>query len=133
MQTCKKEMTEADVGEKNAQVEYEKFMKEATASRVADSKAITNKEVAKSNAETSLIKAKDERTSKTKELMAMEQYISSLHGECDWLISNFDLRKEARAGEIESLKQAKAVLAGADFSLVQTKKYGASPSLRGVQ
>jgi len=128
-----KDMTEAEVSEKNAQVEYEKFMKEAMASRVADSKAVTNKELAKANAETSLVKAKDERTSKTKELMAMEQFISSLHGECDWLLSNFNLRKEARAGEIESLKQAKAVLAGADFSLVQTKKYGVIRSLRGVQ
>jgi len=127
-----KEMTEADVAEKNGQLEYEQFMTQAMSSRVADSKAVTNKEVAKANTETSLMKAKDERTSKTKELMAMEQYISSLHGECDWLISNFNLRKEARAGEIESLNQAKAVLAGADFSLVQTRKNGASRSLRGL-
>jgi len=67
-----KEMTEADVAEKNAQLEYEQFMKQAMASRVADSKAVTNKEMAKANTETSLMNAKDERTSKTKELMAME-------------------------------------------------------------
>ena len=35
----------------------------------------------------------------------------------------FFVRKEARAGEVESLKKVKAVLSGADFSLVQTKRY----------
>merc|ERR1740130_1800567 len=48
------------------------------------------------------------------------QYISALHGECDWLLQYFDARKEARAGEIDSLGKAKAVLSGADFSLLQT-------------
>jgi len=62
--------------------------------------------------------------------MATEQYISGLHAECDWLMSNFDVRKEAGAGEIESLKNAKSVLAGADFSLVQQTSIVAR-SLRG--
>ena len=37
----------------------------------------------------------------------------------NWLVENYDARKGARAGEVESLKNAKAVLAGADYSLVQ--------------
>merc|ERR1719240_1303658 len=52
--------------------------------------------------------------------MATMQYISSLHGECDWLLQYFTVRKEARDGEIDGLTKAKAVLSGADFSLVQT-------------
>ena len=31
------------------------------------------------------------------------------------------VRKEARAGEIDALKKAKAVLSGADYSLLQVK------------
>ena len=31
----------------------------------------------------------------------------------------YDVRKEARAGEVESLTTAKSVLSGADFSLLQ--------------
>jgi len=42
-------------------------------------------------------------------------------------MSNLALRKDARTGEIESLKTAKAVLSGADFSLMQTQ----ARSLRG--
>ena len=49
--------------------------------------------------------------------MATAETLKDLHLECDWLTANFDARKEARAGEVESLKQAKAVLSGADFSL----------------
>merc|ERR1712083_406491 len=54
-----------------------------------------------------------------KELMATSKYIASLHAECDWLLQYFDARQAARNGEIESLKQAKAVLSGADYSLLQ--------------
>merc|ERR1711957_242328 len=61
------------------------------------------------------------KASSGKELMATEGYISSLHAECDWLLKYFDMRKEARANEIDALEKAKAVLSGADFSLVQTK------------
>merc|ERR1740129_33420 len=56
-----------------------------------------------------------------KELMATLKVIHTLHGECDWLVKYFDVRKEARADEVDSLKNAKAVLSGADYSLLQTK------------
>jgi len=69
-----------------------------------------------------LQKDTEEKTATTAEAMATEQTISSLHADCDWLTQNFEVRKEARAGEIDSLKKAKAVLSGADYSLVQTSK-----------
>jgi len=114
-----KETQEAELMETDAQKEYETFMKDAAMKRITDSKAITDKEGAKADGEAALEAAKEEKLSKVKELMATEKYIASLHLECDWLIKNFDLRKEARAGEIDSLKKAKAVLSGADFSLIQ--------------
>ena len=58
-----------------------------------------------------------------KEALATVNFIGNLHKDCDWLLQNFDLRKDARAGEVDSLKKAKAVLSGADFSLVQTKAF----------
>merc|ERR1719161_2817792 len=55
------------------------------------------------------------------DLMDLGEYVASLHGECDWLLQNFDKRKEARSNEIDAIKKAKAVLSGADFTaLVQT-------------
>jgi len=119
-----KEMTEAETEEKNSQADYEKTMNDSAEKRAMDSKALTDKASAKANTEQSLEANKEEKASTTNELMAVHEYISSLHAECDWLLKYFDVRKEARAGEIESLKTAKAVLSGADFSLLQTKGNG---------
>jgi len=115
------EMTEAETEEKLAQEEYEEMMGDSSAKRAADSKSITAKEGEKASTETALTEQSEEHTSTVNELMATHEYISSLHGECDWLIKYFDIRKEARTGEIDSLGKAKAVLSGADFSLVQTQ------------
>jgi len=114
-----KEMTEAEVGEKDAQADYEEMLKDSAEKRATDSKALTEKTSAKAGLESDLEADKEEKGSTVKELMATESYISSLHGECDWLIQYFEVRKEARTSEIESLGSAKAVLSGADFSLVQ--------------
>merc|ERR1719428_2497760 len=114
-----KEMGEAEVDEKNAQEEYESFMKDSAEKRAADSKTITDKEAAKAQMESELSKAHGDKQSKTGELMATEESLAGAHGECDWLIQNYESRKEARAGEEDNLKKAKAVLSGADYSLLQ--------------
>merc|ERR1719253_853745 len=118
-----------EVDEKDAQKEYEEFMADASEKRAQDSKAITDKEGAKAETETELQTNKESKQSKTLEAMETAKYISGLHGECDWLLKNFDAREAARSGEIDALGKAKAVLSGADFSLVQT----AAVRLRGSQ
>merc|ERR1719362_805403 len=116
------EMTEAETEEKLAQEEYEELMADSTEKRAADSKALTDKASLKAETEDELVKLGDEHKATVKELMATEEYISQLHAECDWLIQYFEVRKEARKGEIDALGKAKAVLSGADFSaLVQTR------------
>merc|ERR1719352_177386 len=114
-------MTVAETEEKDSQGDYETAMKDAAEKRALDTKTVTDKESAKAQMEADLETAKEEKTATTKELMATGEYIQSLHAECDWLLQYFDVRKEARDGEIDSLKNAKAVLSGADFSLLQVK------------
>jgi chromosome segregation ATPase len=114
-----KEMQEADVEEKDAQKEYEEMMADSASKRAEDSKSITDKTGMKAQLETELEASKEGKASATKELMATLEYMSSLHKECDWLLKNYDVRKEARASEIDALGKAKAVLSGADFSLLQ--------------
>merc|ERR1719454_2306049 len=111
-----KEMQEATVDEKNAQEEYEGMMADSAAKRADDSTSITEKEAA--TADTKTMKEADEeaKASTTKELLAKGEYEQELHAECDWLMQNHALRKEARASEVDSLTRAKAVLAGADYS-----------------
>merc|ERR1719421_2650357 len=114
-----KEITEMEVTEQNAQEEYEAMVTDAADKRAADTLSIEEKETAKAGAEADLVKAGDAKAGAEDELMATKEYISDLHGECDWLLNNFQTRKDARAAEIEALKNAKAVLSGADFSLIQ--------------
>jgi len=114
-----KEMTEAQTEEKDAQADYEKMMEDAAKKRAADLKAIAAKETAKANAEEGKTLDEASATSESKQLTATKMYEMELHQECDWLLQNFDLRKQARAEEMDSLKQAKAVLSGADFSFAQ--------------
>jgi len=116
-----KELTEAETEEKLAQEEYEELMADSSEKRAADSKSLADKESLKADTADNLVQLGEEHKSTVKELMATEQYISQLHAECDWLIQYFDVRKEARTGEIDSLGKAKAVLSGADFSFVQTR------------
>jgi len=114
-----KELTEAEFTEKDSQEDYERMMADASAKRAEDSKSITDKAVAKSDMAVALEENKEAKESAKKTLMATEMYISNLHADCDWLIKYFDIRKEARTGEIDALSKAKAVLSGADYSLLQ--------------
>jgi len=115
-----KEMTEAEVTEKDAQGDYESFISDSATKRTQDSKSLTDKEGALAALQGSLEDHKGSLTSTENELAATEQYIHTLHLECDWLIKYFDMRKEARANEIDALGKASAVLNGADYSLIQT-------------
>merc|ERR1712187_16668 len=94
-------------------------MGDAAAKRATDAAAIASKEGAKADLEAEVAKMTGEKKATTAALMAKEEEIKDLHLECDWLLANFEARKAARAGEVESLKQAKAVLSGADYSLMQ--------------
>jgi peptidoglycan hydrolase CwlO-like protein len=115
-----KEMQEAKVEEADAQSEYESMMSDSAEKRTLDSKTLADKESSKADLEERSLKLGEEKTATMKEAMATADTLKSLHLECDWLVSNFQVRKDARAGEVDALKKAKAVLSGADFSLLQT-------------
>merc|ERR1719375_1720392 len=111
-----KESTVAEAEEKNAQADYEKTMSDAAAKRAKDTKSIADKTSAKADTEAALERSTEDKKAAGKELAATLQTIQGLHGECDWLLKYFDVRKEARTSEIDGLVKAKAVLSGADFS-----------------
>jgi predicted nucleic acid-binding Zn-ribbon protein len=111
-----KEITEAKVDEKDAQEDYESFMKDSAEKRALDSQAIADKEGSKAALEEQLLANQEALKADQIDLMDTEKYIMEVHAECDWLLEHFDLRKEARTGEVEALKKAKDVLSGADYS-----------------
>ena len=108
------ESQESKVDEEHSQQEYEAFMAESVASRDQKVKEIEETRAAVS---ASLVQSKEELAFAVTSAGETAKMISALHQSCDWLLQNFDTRKTARAGEIEALNNAKAVLAGADYSL----------------
>jgi len=117
-----KELTEAGTQEKDDQAEYEVLMKDSADKRALDSQSLSHKGGAKADTEAALQNHKQAGADAATEAMLTAKLISSLHAECDWLLQYFDARKAARASEVESLGRAKAVLSGADFSLLQTTR-----------
>jgi len=122
-----KELQEAEVMEEDAQKEYEEMMAESATKRADDSKAVSDKTALKASEEEALMTEQETKAARENELMETLEYIHALHGDCDWLLKYYDARAEARAGEIDALGKAKAVLSGADYSLLQTA------SLRGLR
>ena len=84
---------EADAKDETyAQEDYEELMKESAEKRAADSKTITEKESQKAGLEGELDSAKKEKKATATDLMALGEYIASLHGSCDFLLENFEVR-----------------------------------------
>jgi chromosome segregation ATPase len=106
------EMAEAKHDEANAQKLYQRLLEDAKAKRTADSQVVADKQKAKAEAETNTIRHGESARAEAEEIKDVELYQSELHGTCDWLLTNFDARKEARSQEQETLTQSKAVLAG---------------------
>jgi len=109
-------MKDAEYDEKTGQSGYSDLMADAQATRASDSKSITDKAAAKADMESKLVDLKEQKGISVEQLANVGAYISELHGSCDFIIANFALRLEARTSEIEGLKNAKAVLAGASYS-----------------
>merc|ERR1719343_1458001 len=107
VQDMDKEMQEAEVEEKNSQEEYDKTVADAKTDRTGLSKSLKDKTAAKADLTADLETLKGTKKSTSVELMATDKFISELHGECDFLVQYYDMRANARAGEIDALDKAK--------------------------
>merc|ERR1719388_278904 len=112
-----KDIQVMELEEKDAQKDYVRFMDNAAKKRAEDSKSQTDKEGALADTEAQLVDDKQGLKNKKMDLMKTEQLIGALHSECDFLLKYYEVRKEARAGEIDAMQKAKDVLNGADYSL----------------
>merc|ERR1719316_202504 len=111
------DMKDAEYEEKTAQKDYAELMADSQATRAGDTKSLTSKEKTKAETETQLMATKEMRAQTATDLKQAQTVNADLHASCDFILQNYDLRIEARTAEIESLKNAKAVLSGASFSL----------------
>jgi len=103
--------------EKTSQSDYGKLMADSQESRRAATQSITSKAVSKAEVEGKLNGLNGDASATAEDLSLIATTIQDLHVSCDFILQNFDLRREARTNESESLKNAKAILSGANFGL----------------
>eukprot|EP00928_Gymnodinium_smaydae_P052426 TRINITY_DN362_c2_g1_i1.p1 TRINITY_DN362_c2_g1~~TRINITY_DN362_c2_g1_i1.p1 ORF type:complete len:721 (-),score=239.42 TRINITY_DN362_c2_g1_i1:51-2108(-) len=103
---------EACSSEEDSQTAYENYMKDSNKAIVQYSKSITSMEEARATSKESLAMAQGDVKSTVEELGGLHEMLGDLHKSCDFVLDNFAARQEARSAEIDSLKEAKAILSG---------------------
>jgi len=101
--------------ETDSQASYEEFIKNSNASIDANNKSIVAKTESKAETEAQKVQAEGDKVAANDDAEKLQAYNAELHGSCDFILKNFDLRQNARSEEIEALQQAKSILSGASF------------------
>jgi len=103
---------EATSTEAAAQADYETLLKDSNDMINALAKAITKRKDSIAKARLDLADSSSNLDSTNGELESLAASKTDLHGQCDFVLKNFDVRQEARLQEIEAIQQAKAFLDG---------------------
>merc|ERR1712050_585004 len=104
-----------EMDEQQAQKLYSEFVAATTAAIEAN--RADNEEKTARLAETNAAKSdtEEQQLANDAQLAKLQELLSAQHAECDYVIKYFDIRQQARAEEMDSITDAKAVLSGADF------------------
>merc|ERR1719327_1810771 len=113
---------EAIKAEIDSQKAYEAFVKDTNKSIEEKTRAMTNKSEEKATAEADKTAAEQDKNSASNEQQQNENENADLHKSCDFTLQNFEVRQAALEQEMESLDQAKAVLAGSGLKFLQIRK-----------
>lgn len=109
--------------ENDSQKTYEEYIADSNAANAAASENIMNKSGAMAKADKDKIQATESRDATIQDLLLLGEANAALHQECDFLIKNFEVRQNARAEEIDSLFNAKAIFSGANFGFLQQHQF----------
>merc|ERR1719335_1733677 len=96
VQDLSDDMKDAEYEEKTSQADYQKLMSSSEETRAANTKAITSKNASKAQMEGKLQDMKGVDSATAEDLSLISTTIQDLHAACDFLLQNYDLRKEAR-------------------------------------
>jgi len=122
LQLIAKIITDAEVTEKElekdeqkSQEDYSAFVVSTKESIEADSAAIEEKESQKASAESQKAETEEAQLANKVELEKLGELLKAHHLDCDFVLKFFDLRQKSRAEEMDAIKDAKAILSGANF------------------
>jgi len=104
---------EAVAGENEAQASYEKFVADSNTVIKELSDLVASKTKSSAKAKEDVEQAKSDLDSTNGELESLALTVEDLHGECDWTLTNFAARQQARLAEMEAIGEAKGILSGA--------------------
>jgi len=104
---------EAVAGENEAQTSYEKFVADSNTVIKELSDLVASKTKSSAKAKEDVEQAKSDLDSTNGELESLALTVEDLHGECDWTLTNFAARQQARLAEMEAIGEAKGILSGA--------------------
>jgi len=110
--------TEAQLGasENEAQAEYAEYVATTTASIEADREAQMDKEKQAAQTKGEQAETAEAQLGNQASIDKLNELLRGHHANCDFLLKYFEVRQTARAEEIGSIEDAKAILSGADFA-----------------
>lgn len=112
MTESKKAENDAIRAEQDAQAAYEMFMKDSNKSITQSLRSNVNMTEEKAKAEKELSRDKTDLSATMKTLESLSEELGDLHKSCDFVLNNFKARQEARALEMDALREAKGILSG---------------------
>ena len=95
---------------------YTAFKEETTKTMETKAAEIVDKTAQKSKTDQDLVEENEELDGVNTDLEDLASVKTGLHGECDYIMKNFDARQEGRDQEVDALRQAKAILKGMKVS-----------------
>jgi len=103
--------TEAQFDNHQSQMAYEEFMTDSNKMIHAARKETTDKTEQLAKAEEDHTRFSGDLKKTIEEILALGDYAQQMHGECDFLMKNYEARATARTEEVDALNQAKHIFA----------------------
>jgi peptidoglycan hydrolase CwlO-like protein len=104
---------EAIKDEQESQSNYEQFVADSNNTvKKLNAEIATNTE-SKANKEGEKVQTEESLASTNTSIENLSNYRADLHGSCDFVVANFEVRQQAMTNEIEAIGEAKAILSGA--------------------
>jgi chromosome segregation ATPase len=113
IEDSKKTAVEAQSDEAAAQASYEKSMADAVTETATLKAALISQSEEKADTDSEAEQKKSDQQDALQKLQDLQATKKALHGECDFLMANFDNRQAGFSQEAEALQQAIEILSGA--------------------
>lgn len=117
-------VTDAKREEDNAERAYVQLKKDSLESVMAKRRFIAQASEDISDFEAELVEAEQAMDDVDLELVQLQNEFKHIHKECDFVLKNTELRRQAIDEEVEALKAAHAILSGSNFKIATTNQEG---------